>query len=382
MKQLFILFSIVSFLSFSLTTKAQSSCAYTHSVSGYTATFNHMWPLAMIYVLDSIHINYGDGNSQYFYAPVPSTSNYTYTTPGTYMACLTRYIHDISSPTVPIICTFCDSVTIAGTSTGCSIAAAYSVSTAGLTANFTNTTSCIGCVSTTYTWVWGDGTPNGTGTSPSHTYSMAGTYNVCLIANATGTGSTCMDSFCTSITVSTSTPCTNAPNFNVSISSGSVANFTNLSTITPCSSISYSWNFGDGSPLSTAMNPTHTYAATGIYNVCLTVGCDDSSSVCPDSTYCKSVTVSVLSSLNEFNQYEKLNIHPNPSKGLVTIDFPSLETNKIIKIYELTGREVLKQHLSSKATKADIDISHLSNGCYFVNVFSDNKTYYGKITKQ
>lgn len=41
---------------------------------------------------------------------------------------------------------------------------------------------------------------------------------------------------------------------------------------------SWSWNFGDGSPLSTLQNPTHQYAAPGTYTVSLTacngIGCD------------------------------------------------------------------------------------------------------------
>ena len=38
---------------------------------------------------------------------------------------------------------------------------------------------------------------------------------------------------------------------------------------------SYSWNFGDGSPLSTVPNPVHTYAAGGTFNDKLTVTDDD-----------------------------------------------------------------------------------------------------------
>jgi PKD repeat protein len=34
---------------------------------------------------------------------------------------------------------------------------------------------------------------------------------------------------------------------------------------------SWSWNFGDGSPLSTAQHPSHTYATAGLYNVTLTI---------------------------------------------------------------------------------------------------------------
>ncbi len=44
--------------------------------------------------------------------------------------------------------------------------------------------------------------------------------------------------------------------------------FTSTSTNFPTS---YSWNFGDGSPVSTTQNPSHPYAAPGTYNVTLSV---------------------------------------------------------------------------------------------------------------
>ena len=37
------------------------------------------------------------------------------------------------------------------------------------------------------------------------------------------------------------------------------------------SGMTYLWNFGDGSPLSTAVNPTHRYATAGPFNVNLSV---------------------------------------------------------------------------------------------------------------
>src|SRR5690606_38909430 len=33
----------------------------------------------------------------------------------------------------------------------------------------------------------------------------------------------------------------------------------------------WQWNFGDGTPISTQQNPSHTYATNGTYNVTLTV---------------------------------------------------------------------------------------------------------------
>ncbi|MBE9660266.1 PKD domain-containing protein [Mucilaginibacter myungsuensis] len=65
-----------------------------------------------------------------------------------------------------------------------------------------------------------------------------------------------------------------APNFTADVTTGCTeltVKFTNTTPALANSSISYVWDFGDGSPLSTAVNPTHTYAArTAPYNVKLT----------------------------------------------------------------------------------------------------------------
>lgn len=47
----------------------------------------------------------------------------------------------------------------------------------------------------------------------------------------------------------------------------------------------YSWNFGDGSATSSAQNPTHTYAASGAYYVCLTVTNPSGSNMFCDSVH-------------------------------------------------------------------------------------------------
>lgn len=47
--------------------------------------------------------------------------------------------------------------------------------------------------------------------------------------------------------------------------------FANLSTDADGDITGYEWNFGDGTPVSTEQNPTHTYAAAGTYTVTLTV---------------------------------------------------------------------------------------------------------------
>lgn len=62
---------------------------------------------------------------------------------------------------------------------------------------------------------------------------------------------------------------------------GVAPTFNNTSSYQDAPITSYSWNFGDGSPISTAQNPNYTYTTPGTYTVSLTVsngfGCDHTS---------------------------------------------------------------------------------------------------------
>ena len=52
-----------------------------------------------------------------------------------------------------------------------------------------------------YTWIWGDGSANGSGAYPSHTYAAAGNYTICLVVMGNG----CVDSFCVNATINKGT---------------------------------------------------------------------------------------------------------------------------------------------------------------------------------
>lgn len=111
-----------------------------------------------------------------------------------------------------------------------------------------------------WNWNFGDGglasVPN-----PSHSYSAVGTYTVSLTLVS---AQTCSASLKQPVVVM---PLPVA-GFSVSpsfISPMDVVSFTNLSS----GASNYFWDFGDGSAVNTAVNPTHTYLTVGTYSVIL-----------------------------------------------------------------------------------------------------------------
>ncbi|MDT8392844.1 MAG: PKD domain-containing protein, partial [Bacteroidales bacterium] len=126
-----------------------------------------------------------------------------------------------------------------------------------------------------WTWVFDDG-DSAFVKNPTHTYTVAGIYNVTLIIVA---DNGCSDTITQPVLVwpepvaqfSTTAECVGYPTI---FNDESVANADSL--------VAWSWNFGDGST-STQQSPTHTYVLNGTYTVSLTVtnsnGCIDDTSM-------------------------------------------------------------------------------------------------------
>lgn len=126
-------------------------------------------------------------------------------------------------------------------------------------------------------WDYGDGSPLDTADSPTHTYVSGGTYTACnYITTSCGT-----DTVCTTFTVCGSAVTT--ASFGVS-TTNSMAIFSDSSA----NATSWLWDFGDLNT-STQQNPTHTYASSGTYYVCLTA----INGTCDTAMYCDSVTVCI-----------------------------------------------------------------------------------------
>ncbi|MGD9492677.1 MAG: PKD domain-containing protein [Bacteroidales bacterium] len=145
---------------------------------------------------------------------------------------------------------------------------------------FTDASQSFGWPITSWQWNFGDGNTSSI-QNPIHTYAGPGLYTVSLIiANQFG----CSDTIAYSVPVD-SIP-TAAFVANNACLYQTVA-FTDLSISHGSNIVGWEWDFGDGTT-SVLQNPTHVYAAAGVYSVTLIVtsaiGCIDSVSL-PVSVY-------------------------------------------------------------------------------------------------
>ncbi|MCZ2460255.1 MAG: PKD domain-containing protein [Chitinophagales bacterium] len=202
--------------------------------------------------------NFGDGTTASSIDP-----SHIYTTPGTYTVKLyNTYANCIDSAIKNIVV---NPLPVANFN-----APATFSCQPPLTVNFRDQST--GAVS--WQWDFGDGNSS-TQQNPTHIYNDYGSYNVTLVVtNSAGCADTITRNNYINIRRATiripSLPAHGCIPYTIS----PVANINALDVVT-----SYKWDFGDGSPVSTQQNPTHTYTVQGTYNVSLIIttstGCTD-----------------------------------------------------------------------------------------------------------
>ena len=200
--------------------------------------------------------DYGDGT------PLDTVDNPThiYAADGTYNVC--TYITNSCQTD-----TLCTTVSVCMNTPVASFLTSIADETVTFADNSTNNP-------VTWQWDFGDGNTD-FGHSPTHSYTASGTYNVCLIAtNSCGLA----DTICQTVTVCIPTDADYQANY----LSFNTVDFTDMSTL----ATSWAWDFGDGNT-STAQSPSHTYAVSGTYTVCLiATGACTADTVCGTYTIC------------------------------------------------------------------------------------------------
>lgn len=297
---------------------------------------------------------FGDGGTANGANPNPT---HTYTTSGTFNVTLTitdanGCFNSVTKPNYIRINGPVADFSAANTS-GC----------AGLTTVFTNLSTTDG-VNNVGTWQWnyGDGNTQILSGPPfQHTYNTPGIFSVQLIVtDAAG----CKDSI-TKVDIITATdPVPNFLSYDTLTCPNALVTFTNTSTPAGLSS---QWDFGDGGT-SALTNPTHTYAATGLYDIKLkvidAVGCADSLT---KNAYIKvskpianfTVSDSVSSCLpfevdftNTSTYYSSVVWDFGPGQGTSTINNP-------VHYYSITGTYPVSLQVTSPGGCTDMIIKNI-----------------------
>ncbi len=161
---------------------------------------------------------------------------------------------------------------------------------------------------------------------------------------------------------------------------GFTSNINNLSVDfddTTSSTQVRTWDFGDGNN-STLKNPTHTYATVGSFDVKLTVtdvnGCTDSLT--------KTITTQNVS-IGEIAGLSQLDIYPNPTKGVLQIDFEWLSVGNInLTVTDINGKEVWSDLITQTGKHSrKIDLSEFADGTYLLQLNTPKGQHTLKVLK-
>lgn len=258
---------------------------------------NYSQPNAPPYTLQ-YYWKFGDGTTSTDKDPV-----HVFTAPGTYNVCLTVRFANAGTACEK---TLCISVTIPQP---CNLQPNFIWNadiTNPLKLKFTNQTISP-TANAQVRWSFGDGSGSNEW-SPTHTYSQAGTYTVCLKVYLSNT---CVKEICKQVIVR---GCTIEPDFSWAIDSiyplrG--VQFKNLTPATISQPAGVRWNFGDGTE-SNEWNPFHKYEKPGTYRVCLKIaffeGCT--------KEVCKTVVVPEPPQCERLSNFEvRLTSEPNTIKA-------------------------------------------------------------------
>ncbi len=307
---------------------------FSFSSNGNTATFTDN----STNVPTSWLWDFGDGNTS-----TQQNPTHTYATSGTYTVCLTATNSAGSNTTCSTVTVTIISVPVAAFSFS-----GETLGTVDFTDNSTNSP-------TSWLWDFGDGNTS-TMQNPQHTYASFGTFNVCLTAtNSAGSNTVCQDVTVTVAPVAAFTFVTQ--------NSGQV-DFTDASNNNPTT---WEWDFGDGNT-SMNQNPQHTYSASGMYTVCLTV-----TNTAGSNTICETVNV-VISSIEDLEKIVKVKLFPNPVHDLLNIRLENDQTETLhFQLIDALGRIVKELQVGTNGSYY-LDVEDLSTGMYYY-IFMDKNGF-------
>jgi hypothetical protein len=126
----------------------------------------------------------------------------------------------------------------------------------------------------------------------------------------------------------------------------------------------WSWDYGDGFG-STEVNPDHSYATTGIYEVCLTV-----SNTYGSNTFCRDVEITTVGTDELAIGSSGLQIFPNPANESVTMNcqFPVVNAHYVLEVTDAVGRVWKEVALDGQVSNIVVNTGDFPAGVYYASV--------------
>ncbi len=238
--------------------------------------------------------------------------------------------------------------------------------------NSNNTTACVGTSilfndqstgATARTWTFQGGTPaSSTATSPSVTYSAAGTYSVTLVVSNTAGADTMVQTNLITV-VSSSVSVTGTP-------TPTNSNTGSVSTSVSGGTAPYTYHWSNNK---TTANITGLTA--GSYSVTVT-----------DANGCTNVqSFSVLTvDVSHIQALESFNLFPNPAQEQATLSLSLSQAKDIqVVLVNALGQQIsVVQYPNVQTVQHLFDMRELSSGMYFVQISIGNEQIARKLVKQ
>lgn len=131
---------------------------------------------------------------------------------------------------------------------------------------------------------------------------------------------------------------------------------------TPHHADSLTWDFGDGTAITTAATVTtmvHTYADSGRFAASVTAARHCMTATCVADVILAAGTTESIGALPDLGE---ATVYPNPSHGRVTVALPAGELPSAVAVYGLDGRLVARQ------TAAELVLDHVPCGEYLLQI--------------
>ena len=305
--------------------------------------------------------DFGDGNTSTAQNPV-----HIFATEDIYQVCLT-----ISTPDSSCYSQFCSPVFPGGIVPPDCMNDFEVFDQGDLTFTFEGFTPNGGTNATEFLWDFGD---NNVGQGPvvTHTYSMPGSYAVCLTTISLNPADSCIFTSCKGVYAGNGGGSMQA-NFIMQPDSMNtmVYHFYDTSTGNP---FFWMWDFGDGST-STEQHPIHEYAQAGWYEVCLTIigqGMTD--------TYCAGfeMNAGALAITEPGKLISTGEIYPNPNNGNFAIDLEISKSTEVkVSIINYLGQEVYSrnENLQAGNTKLTLSLDNMPEGIYNLTITGEDQKF-------